>query len=246
MASSSCRAEIRNQIYEHALGGRKIHVYRGCFKRHICDCVEEHAVASQSTSTNEASCQVVCESLDETTARLEKHNRCRSSSDGFRAGLKAHISLNLLPVCRQIHSEAALTPFTSNSFEFTTDSHVGLVLTGFAASLTHKQVKAIAYLTLQIWIGPPMSSTTAPVAMLQPFLGLRRLTLHAECVHSFRGVRQSEKVRLQSRKKFAVGAPRLESVDMNIYITLRGVVFDQLQEVQDEAEDIRKVLLRLS
>jgi hypothetical protein len=71
------------------------------------------------------------------------HRECR------RAPLRPHLPLHLLQVCRQIYGEAALIPFTKNSFACQIKIK-GSPLRALLATLVPAQVRAIAQLIMTV------------------------------------------------------------------------------------------------
>ncbi|KAK3648717.1 hypothetical protein LTR56_000990 [Elasticomyces elasticus] len=127
--------EIR--IYTLVLEGRKLHVVchnqtRGRPAYAVCT----------SASTGKATRWIQCDRRDGESLRSysEAHIICAQRE----TPLMPHITLGLLRVCRQIHLEAALLPFTGNRFIF----HSGGEMADFMHSIILPQARAIRSVTL--------------------------------------------------------------------------------------------------
>ena len=110
-------AEIRNRVYGYVLGGKTLHIikyhkspskvvfrYNTCrlpeADSHQADCVRENG--SENTSFD--------------YIKYHEAQGCRfAGRDRFNTG---RLDIQLLRVCRQIHREAALIPYTMNTFSF--------------------------------------------------------------------------------------------------------------------------------
>ena len=129
--------ELRNRVYGLLLGGYDIYVYRPyCMGGYYIDCV---AVESETTWT---------EALSAETTAPQDHMETRKLYDPYaisdldRSSLR--LDLSLLRVSKQIHQEAALLPFTLNTFVVSEWSSLG----GFANRLLMAQKLAILKIEL--------------------------------------------------------------------------------------------------
>ena len=134
--------EIRNRIYEYALGGSSIY---------ICQRVEHHGrekvfLTYNVICQNEIPDEDLALSLRHLTEPVDvesdtrRHERCHLSN----LTVRRHLQLHLLQVCSQIHREVALVPFESNCF-LTTDYSA---LTKCAKKLIPAQARAIKRLVV--------------------------------------------------------------------------------------------------
>jgi hypothetical protein len=128
-------AEVRNQIYEHALGNNKLHIFR-------------HPNQPRMTQTR-LSCKVCitpCPCTVRITAHLatrtdahrRHHHICYANPFGYR------LDLRFLQTCSQIYMEAFLLPFTLNNLVFAETELLSL----FTDKLAPIQAAAITSLTL--------------------------------------------------------------------------------------------------
>lgn len=100
--------EIRSQIYEHALGGRWLHVHKE--GQTVVPCLDparfrlRHDVIKSSPTRQRL------------VPALASHDACFSQSAGARTSER--LPLALLQTCRQVYLEARLVPFCTNTFIF--------------------------------------------------------------------------------------------------------------------------------
>ncbi|KAK5740935.1 hypothetical protein LTR17_004289 [Elasticomyces elasticus] len=133
--------EVRNRIYFLVLEGCKLHVEcvsqtpRRSARRRVYLC-------QHGESDEERIAWVLRERKDDQalTSHSEAHDICRQRS----ISTKPHITLGFLQVCRQIHQEAALIPFTSNHFIFGS----GGSLLNFTRLILLTQARALRHITL--------------------------------------------------------------------------------------------------
>lgn len=174
-------AEIRNRIYELVLGGNRLHLsprrdnWDHCYKPTICgvdpdnEDIKEVFQAFYNGDTG-------AERMDPQNLSFhELHEDCkRRTIDWSICKPSDYLSLSLLRVCRQIHQEAALLPFSLNTFITTRMED----LVDFAATLTASQRGAIEALSLRV--GSFFEYLSDYPIALPRFEGLRSLTLNVE------------------------------------------------------------------
>jgi hypothetical protein len=144
-------AEVRNQIYEHALGNNTLHIFR-------------HPNQPRMTQTR-LSCKVCitpCPCTVRITAHLatwtdahrRHHHICYANPFGYR------LDLRFLQTCSQIYVEASLLPFTLNNLVFAETELLPL----FTDKLAPLQAAAITPLNLDnITAFPSLRNLSATV-----------------------------------------------------------------------------------
>ncbi|KAF2166518.1 hypothetical protein M409DRAFT_23156 [Zasmidium cellare ATCC 36951] len=146
--------ELRNRTYELVLGGNMIHImktmpYMPSRLRALVCTAKKPLTTIKADQEEEDS---VCRMTTRYSMRAD-HHPCRDFYP------KTCLPLGLLGVCRQIQAEAALIPFSSNTFDIETYAKG---IQNFAAHLTDAQLGAIQSLTVdfsngkkeELWIDP--------------------------------------------------------------------------------------------
>ncbi|KAF7190311.1 hypothetical protein HII31_08642 [Pseudocercospora fuligena] len=183
-------AELRNRIYGFVLSGQVLHINNAGHLSVVCvanmdtTAAAEDYEASKITENLELCCNL--------------HKRC------FRADQQ--YSTALLQVCREINTEAALLPFSGNTFVMTMAGSLGAFLEG----LHIKQRKAIQSIHLQ------HSAAVGRIAklggnMTTHLTGLRHVTVGMSCYH-FPHMRQPLKAQAEQIER--LGRGQLENVSI--------------------------------
>lgn len=155
--------EIRNGIYEFTLGGADIHI------------------SCQFSTVNHSLCKVslfgrnIPQAKSRTRQRLarpgwvEQHAVCIRNRHGFPPPLgtevahyRRRVDFSLLWTCKQIHQEAAVLPFTLNTFIFSDVQDLHNV----ARYLPHSQKHALTSIALRISNGSWRIQPTPPPVSL--------------------------------------------------------------------------------
>ena len=146
--------EIRNYIWELVLGGETLHLWGKPFLRgHIY--ISESLDPRKWVANGVWSCTkcLRSERPEQQAESFKSTEECRGSLESIDAHEQCcknsqhnQHNLALLLTCRQIHSDAALFPFTFNTFLF--DNHYHLY--HFLEFVTPKQAKAIESICLMI------------------------------------------------------------------------------------------------
>lgn len=232
-ASSRCyllelSAELRNMIFELALGGCVIHV---CYdeddeilSRHIC----------KRPSSEEADIQAIkdCELEKRHLSHITRHQHCfgsdpydsdASDSDTTHATANQAPVVALLRTCRQIYNEAALIPFACNTFIFDERLDFGQ----FLCHLIPEQAAALQHLSMRFAPIDDIDGTNAKAAFLRQVVqdvigGLTSLVCFAE----FEGPKEFGK-----RKQMRRGAVSLLKELEVKRLTVRAYCFEGREEV---------------
>lgn len=190
-------AEIRLRIYHYALGGKEIHV-----GAHI-------ALRPSRTSRRIAVCHKETSEWDHISHirhgghNLEydnwtRHRLCNEACIHIR---KRGLCLGMLMVCMQIHHEAALFPFSSNTFLITNDESMRV----WQASLAPVQLRAVRSLILL----PDFSPWMIHITRIKALPALHRLGLYLEMTVRGAGHTAEEAARLQAKRRTEqYGCPR--------------------------------------
>lgn len=161
--------EIRNKIYKLVLGGYAVHVFPGPVSGNIHRiCTSPHV--DEETSDNNSG------DSRHSWLDTDPHKDCRRSWD-LRGGERHDkLDLRLLQACKQIHEEAALLPFASNTFLLETVPQ----LAWFSECLLSAQRSAVASVVLNradLSLSPYRVSQ-ADKARLRRLTGLKKLRVN--------------------------------------------------------------------
>lgn len=179
-------AELRNKIFELALGGCAIHV---CYDeddeilcRHVCKCPSSEAADIQAIKD--------CELEKRHSSHFTRHQYCfgsdpydsdASDSNTTHAIANQAPAVALLQTCRQIYNEAALVLIACNTFIFNDRLDFGQSL----CHLIAEQAAALQHLSMRFaWIDD-IDGTNAKAAFLREVVqdvvgGLTSLVCFAE------------------------------------------------------------------
>lgn len=153
-------AEVRNLIYGLVLGSNDIHIGAGGVVYGICTAT----VSDKQAAENH---------LNGKTAAASNNWHSRHSPC-FQYPPNCLLDLSLLRVSKQIHEEAALIPFTSNTFIFESTDEI----VWFAESLLVPQRKLLGLMSLKTWRNSPLH--THQKARIAKLTSLRDLTITVE------------------------------------------------------------------
>ena len=165
--------EIRNRIYKLVLGGHEIHISAGCETLRSSICVLTHVDAETS---DDSSGESRGSWLD-----YNLHEHCCPPSYRQRGTERIKLDVSLLQVCKQIHEEAALLPFASNTFLLQSISQ----LAWFSEHLLSAQRSAVTSIVLDnddLMFVPAYwrRSSQAEKARLRRLTGVKKLRFNIE------------------------------------------------------------------
>ena len=140
--------ELRDQIYQHVLGGQLIHIkYEEehyivrSGPKHICR--RGRGLVHSVCSAKETENSIYIKFKAGQTERLEcrpRHANCIESPQG------CELNLQLLRVCKQVYEETRLIPYTANTFSV----HQSVAFERFTQQLLPDQIQSIRALHLDV------------------------------------------------------------------------------------------------
>jgi hypothetical protein len=168
----SVAPETRNLIYMYALGGRILHVHtfhpcdgHGRKARELLIIYECHAKVHDIQAAFDIRCSTAPTAVE---SYRQRHTMCLPVGP---VGIQRRYSVALLQTCRQIHSEAALTPFCWNTFAFLRGVNVQALI----RRTLKVQQRAIRYVTFVN--EPDRTDVTEPMKILP---GIKLATINLE------------------------------------------------------------------
>ncbi|TKA66543.1 hypothetical protein B0A55_08496 [Friedmanniomyces simplex] len=221
--------ELRLNIYEFLLGGNTIHVgfpYGGMINHYehqnpdakrlrigVCQASVSdlksaalHRQVLEGSKDEKLSTEVANASEDKTF--ILRHKKCHPSSANIRYNNQ---NLNLLLACKTINHEAAATPFTSNTFTFSTPA----VLEKFLRKLGSKQGKALSNVMLYSTNRRRTWTKDVPAPTVEPLPRACRLTVFIElCVADLEDLQDAAGLRRLVGGLVAITSSNPRSIDV--------------------------------
>lgn len=190
-------AELRNCIYELALGGKTIHILAIAAHRPT-PIRASMCLASNSDEPGDAPCRVVNQRV-----RNDTHNKCINHSCRT---LPTKVDLALLSVCRQIYEETALIPHASNNFLIHMQEDG---LWAFMEHMTERHLANIQQITLDFSCYGNFSPERPFVDLqtLRRLFSVRKVSLVVKPSHIRLGQRSFQRLR---------GLPRLKWLEVTV------------------------------
>lgn len=176
--------ELRNRIYRYVLGDRTVHIFldtsaKWSIAHSVCRLRERdsHAAVTIRRDSTEGYHFSYCDHHLEHGCELQ--DRHRSSSKRFTS---ARLYIGLLQTCRQIYHEAALLPFSLNTFSFGYPNS----LQGLLYSLSDAQRRAIRSISI---VRPSAWRQNRCLNVLSKLEGLKEITIYGHHYQGRDGVR---------------------------------------------------------